>query len=163
MNSTARLSRPDDINSLRDLDIKCYDYPLTMEQWHKLIEASGKKGEARCVLASYPSSYASKAIAFGVWQYNEEDIMILRLGVLNAFRREGVGSYLVDEIRKDAVRKGAKRLTITVPACHTLPDDPDNVVGFLTACGFRTTGLIYSDWKFMFGRQEDGYEWEATL
>lgn len=163
MTSSLRLSRPSDINNFRDLDIKCYDYPLAMEQWEALTKSSGQNGEARCMLAHYGASIAAKPVGFAVWQYNETDIILLRLGVDRRLRRRGLGTSLVQSVFKDAREKLCERITITVPACHTLPGDPDNVVGFLNHCNFRASGLVYHDWKFMFGKMEDGFEFEAAV
>ena len=159
-----RLSRPTDINNLRDLDVKCYDYPINMEQWKTLVESSGKAGEARCVLVEYQSAIGSnKPIGFGVWQYHDGDFLILRIGTVKQYRRRGIGHLIMDAIVKDASKKGIKTIKITVPDIHCQPGDPDDVSAYLVKMGFKTTGLIYSDWKFMFGQYRDGYEFALKL
>ena len=159
-----RLSRPTDINNLRDLDVKCYDYPLLMEQWKTLVESSGKAGEARCVLVEYQSAIGSnKPIGFGVWQLLDGDFHILRLGTVKPYRRRGIGHLIVDTIVKDAKKKDIKIIKITVPELHCQPGDPDDVSAFLAKMGFKATGRIYTDWKFMFGQYRDGYEFELRL
>ena len=158
-----RLSRPNDINPLRDLDIKCYDYPLNMEQWQMLVQASGQDGQARVVIVEYESGYSSHAIGYAVWQKFEGDFLLLRLGVVKPHRRRGIGHLLFDTVVKDARKRGIAKIRVTVPACHTLPQDPDNVSDFLKAMGFRANGVILTDWKVMFGRQEDGYEFEYQV
>ena len=40
MEPEVRLTRPTDINTIRDLDIKCYDYPLEMDDWKELLNNS---------------------------------------------------------------------------------------------------------------------------
>ena len=159
-----RLSRPTDINNLRDLDIKCYDYPLNMDQWKTLVESSGKSGEARCVLVEYQSAIGSnKPIGFGVWKFHEGDYLILRVGTVKPYRRKGIGKLIVDTILKDANKKGIKVVKITAPDLQCRPGDPDDVSAFLIACGFKANGKILTDWKFMFGKYRDGYEFEMRL
>lgn len=158
-----RLSRPNDINPLRDLDVKCYDYPLNMEQWQMLVQDSGQDGKARVVIVEYESGFNSQAIGYAVWQRFEGDFLLLRLGVVKPYRRRGIGHLLFDTVLKDARKRNIPKIKVTVPACHALPGDPDNVTDFLLAMGFRASGRILPDWKFMFGKKEDGYEFEYIV
>jgi len=164
MNPVIRLSRPTDINNLRDLDIKCYDYPLTMDQWQALVSASGKVEEARCVLVELQNPVGSnKPIGFGVWQKHEGDFLVLRIGVHKEYRRKGIGQLIVDTIQNDASKKGIKLITITVPDLHCTPGDPDDVSKFLLATGFRPSGKIIHNFKRMYGQDRDGYVFEMKI
>lgn len=160
-----RLSRPTDINNLRDLDVKCYDYPLNMEQWQALISSSGKSEEARCVLVEYQSAIGSgnKPIGFGVWQKNEREFNILRLGVHKDYRRQGIGTLIIDTIVKDAVKKAIKQIFVTVPDLHCEPGDPDDASQFLVAVGFKTNGKIVPEFRHMYGQYRDGYTFEKNI
>ena len=45
-----RLVRPDDMNKLQTLDLKCYQFPMPLKEWQQRLKGSGKKDEARIVV-----------------------------------------------------------------------------------------------------------------
>src|SRR5690606_38750201 len=65
MTPNVRLTRPNDINYIRDLDMKCYHYPLSMDNWKALINGSGKMGQARVVVVEVDRT----PVGFAVWNY----------------------------------------------------------------------------------------------
>lgn len=159
-----RLSRPTDINNLRDLDVKCYDYPLNMEQWQALVQSSGKTDEARCVLVEYQNPIGSNTpIGFGVWQNEEGKFNILRLGVAKSYRRQGIGKLIIDTIVKDARKKDVKTISLIVPDLHCEPGDPDDCSQFMLAVGFKPTGEIIQKHIYMYGQWREGYAFEMRL
>lgn len=176
MEPIVRLSRPDDLNTLKDLDLKCFDYPLEMAEWQELINGSGQDEKARVSVVLVQR----KAVGFAVWKLVEEKkpaeagedpdhkfvIDIVRLGVREPWRRNKLGTLLLADIEDDAKRRQADVLRITVPEIHCQPEgrrDKDDVTGFLNATHFKPTGKVVTDFCKMYGDLIDGYVWERTV
>jgi len=163
MDLQIRLSRPTDINVIRDLDIKCYDYPLEMAEWQDLLNSSGKDDCARIVVVEM----FKKALGFAVWKMlppesgvNEQVCFLYRLGVRPGVRNRGLGSKLVETCEAHAIKMQADLIRTTVPHFKCKVGDPDDVSGFLHKHGFNATGHIIPEYKFMFGKWTDGYIFE---
>ena len=166
--SNIRLSRPTDISNLVTLDLKTYPYPLTMDQWQKLVKSSGQEDKPRVVVIEV----GRKPVGFATWVMKEDYCWIVRLGVLKTFgntpgtmnyRRKGLGTRLVDQCVMEAVRNGKKKLRILIPEHHCIPDDPDNVVGFLNSTDFQPTGEISNDFGVYYGEMKDAYVFERKV
>lgn len=161
-----RLSRMDDLNSIKDIDLKSYVYSLTTAQWQELLKASKNDEQARVIMAEYeldvvsPHGYRTRSnpAGFAVWQKHDGDYLLLRLGVVPEFKRRGVGSLLFSTIVTDARKKGIDTIWATIPDCHALPGDPDDASAWLLKMGFRATGKIIEEYKFMYGRMREGIE-----
>lgn len=169
---TVRLTRPNDINHLRDLDIKCYPYPLEMQDWHKLVNGAGKKSEARVIIVEWNGT----PIGFAVWNYEQIErkdkqgqtetldvAYVVRLGVAPAYRRRNVGMLLRDTVLIDARKKSLDVVRMTVPDLHCNPGDPDDVSVWLNRMGFRATGEIKERFMVMYGDWREGYIFESPV
>jgi GNAT superfamily N-acetyltransferase len=135
-----------------------------MDNWRSLVNGSGKKSEPRVILLELfrkPAGYAT-------WIRDEEEpskVFLLRVGVVPGKRKRGLGTLLVGQCLeyckethdnledKDPV----KEIHIAIPDIHCIPDDPDNVVGFLNNSGFYPNGDIISNAKIMYGNPIDAY------
>lgn len=166
MEPHVRLSRPNDINVIRDLDIKCYDYALEMPEWQDLLNTSGQENCARVVVVE---AYR-KPIGFAVWKMlppesgvDQQICFLYRLGVRPGSRGHGLGSLLLKTCQEHAIRMQADLIRATVPDFKCRPDDPDNVSGFLLHHDFQATGHILPEYKFMYGKWTDGYIFEKRL
>ena len=166
MEANVRLSRPNDINVIRDLDIKCYDYPLEMAEWQDLLNTSGQDNQARCVLVE---AYR-KPLGFAVWKIlppeagvNVQVCFLYRLGVRPTVRQKGLGRLLLKTCEAHATRMQADVIRTTVPDFKCKSGDPDDVSGFLSASGFMATGHIVDQYKFMYGKWVDGYIFEKQI
>jgi len=155
-----RLSRPTDINTLVALDIKTYNYPLSIENWQALVNGSGRSREPRVVVMEL----ARKPVGFAMWQHiNDQIVKFLRLGILPHYRRKGLARILIDSCVQDARRQKANKIQISVPELHCIPDDPDNVVGFLNKVGFNPTGEVINNYGIMYGESVDAYVFERSV
>lgn len=159
--SIVRLSRPNDISQLRDLDLKCFQYPFSMAQWQHFIQGSGKKNEPKVILVEVVKS----AVGYAMWEIDTEAnvLSLLRIGVLPPFRRKKLGSTLFMAVIKDAQRNQLDKIRCVVPDIHCVPNDPDNVSGFLLANGLSATGEIVYDAFQMYGSNFDGYVFERGV
>lgn len=155
-----RLSRPTDINTLLALDIKSYNYPLSLDNWQVLVKGSGQKFEPRVVLVEV----FRRPVGFAMWQQKDEDIVVfLRLGILPQYRKKGLGRLLVTKCVEDSRLREVKKVQISIPELHCIPEDPDNVVGFLNRVGFQPTGEIVENYSVMYGESVDAYVFERSL
>lgn len=161
-----RMSRPNDINDIRDLDIKCYDYPLSMPEWQELI--NGKEGEDDSAKAKVAviEVYRKKA-GFAVYRKVDEDtVEIVRLGVRESLRASGLGALLIKEAELYAKRMACDVLRLVVPEIHCQPEgqrDKDDVSQFLNHNQFKPTGKIVSNFAYMYGEDVDGFVWERKV
>jgi len=158
MEPVVRLTRPDDINAIKAMDLKCYHYPLPMKSWQALINGSGKKDQARIVM----TEVYRKPAGFAMWAADESgDFCTLhRVGVLPKFRRNGLGTVLVAACVRHCFENDIAKVRVIVPDIHCCPGEVDDVSGFLNACDFKTTGEIISEFKTMYGDLVDGYVFE---
>ena len=155
-----RLTRPNDDNSLSELDLKSYHYPLPLERWKELSRLAGKPTEPKVVVVEV----VRKPMAFAMWQEVDSDVTkILRLGVLPKARRHGIGRLLIKKIIVHSQAEKKDRLRIVLPDIHCLPGDPDDVSGFISKVGFNTTGEVITEHCYMYGEWRDGYVFERNI
>jgi GNAT superfamily N-acetyltransferase len=156
-----RLTRPDDISKLQTIDLKCYQYPLSMKAWQEYVNGSGKAGKARIVICQVYQT----AAGYAMWQVDQEHTSteVLRLGVLPKFRRNKLGTLLMEACVRDSQKNRCDKVRILVPHIHCRPGDPDDVSAFLGVCGFKASGKCISDWRQMYGEWVDAYEFERKL
>jgi GNAT superfamily N-acetyltransferase len=161
-----RLSRPTDINTLVALDLKAYNYPLSMDDWKVLVHGSGKKKEPRVVLLEL----MGRPAGFCMWkdaepkEGEEERIVdLLRVGITPSYRKRGLGRLIVDRCAEECNRDRVDKIRILVPEVHCVPDDPDNIVGFLNKVDFNPTGEIIDNYKVMYGDSVDAFVFERKL
>ena len=161
-----RLSRPNDINTLVALDLKTYNYPLSMDDWKVLVHGSGKKKEPRVILLEL----MSRPAGFCMWKESEPEegkdeqiVELLRVGILPEYRGRSLGRLLVDRCAEECNRNRMDKIRLLVPEVHCVPDDPDNIVGFLNKVDFFPTGEIVEDFKVMYGDMVDAFAFERKL
>lgn len=193
MTPSVRLTRPTDINYIRDLDAKCYAYPLSNDNWKQLINGSGKMGQARVVVIEVDRV----PVGFAVWNTEEltrggrayDYCYIIRLGVIPKhgsnpdywnrgsgdiphgsykgepldYRRQGLGTLLYQAVVSDAKKRGAVGIRTTIPDIHCQPGDPDDSSVFANKVGLKATGEIKKEYMTMYGRAVDGYVFEAKV
>jgi len=167
MEPEVRLTRPTDINTIRDLDIKCYDYPLEMDDWKELLNNSGKENKSRVVIVEGHR----KSLGFGVWKMlppevgvNEQVCALHRLGVKpGKYRGKGLGKLLIKTCEAHAIRMQADLIRYVAPDFKCNKDDEDDISGFLSLVEFYATGVIVPSYKFMYGRWVDGFVFEKQL
>lgn len=161
MDPVLRLTRPTDIGVLTNLDTKAYHYPLALEAWQEAVKGSGKKGEARIVVAEL----GKKAVAYGMWSIDtkKNEVVLDRLGVLPEYRLSGLGKLFILACMEFANKEMCDTIKITVPDLHCQPEDPDDVSVFLNRMGFKTTGKCIDDWKIMYGEMREGYEFTKPV
>jgi len=158
---TIRASRPDDVNLLPDIDLKCYDYPDGLGEWKEFFN---RPKDNKTLLIHV----GKRLVGLGAWcnTINQEtgDVTasVRKLCIVPAFRRRGFGTKLLTSLESHAAKDRNEVLRIIVPDVHCDPRDPHDVSGFLNRGGFTPNGIV-PDWEFMFGRMADGYIWEKKI
>jgi len=150
-----RLTRPNDINALKDLDLKSYQYPLELDQWQSRVNGSGKPNEPRIVVAEVHR----KPVAYAMWSVDKEHngVHLERLGVLPKYRRCLIGTALIRACLQDGYDKFCEEVRIVVPSIYCCPGKDDDVSFFLNVNGFNANGEIVHDMRKMYGELVDGY------
>jgi predicted GNAT family acetyltransferase len=161
-----RMTRPGDLNDIQNLDVKCYHYPLLMDDWKVLINGKdedddGPKSEKAKVEVV---EVHRKKVGYSVLRRFDDTVMMIeRLGVRETFRRHGLGRMLVDEANLAARHMKVDVMRIVIPEIQCKPGDPDDVSAFLNATSFHPTGKIVPAFAFMYGDDVDGYVWERKV
>jgi GNAT superfamily N-acetyltransferase len=150
-----RLTRPTDINALKDLDLKTYQYPLELDQWQARINGSGKPDESMIVV----TEVYRKPVAYAMWNIDKEHngVHLERLGVLPKFRRNGLGSRLIQRCMQYGYDKFCEEVRIVIPSIYCCPGEPDDVSAFMNANQFKPNGTIAHNMRKMYGESVDGY------
>ena len=150
-----RLTRPTDINALKDLDLKSYQYPLDLEEWQSRITGSGKPNESKIII----TEVFRKPVAYAMWSVDHEHkgIWLERLGVLPKYRLAGLGSRLVQSCLEDGHDKFCEEARVIAPSIYCEPGNEDDISVFLNKCGFNPNGEIVHDMRKMYGERVDGY------
>jgi GNAT superfamily N-acetyltransferase len=151
---TIRLSRPTDINTVVDLDRKCYPYPADLETWKELLHQSGVSNHAKVIVLEV----MRKPYGFAVWNYEENVCHLIKLGVLPAARRQGLGNLLLAKCEGEASWAKKNQIITWVPDLHCKPGDPDDVSTFLHKTGFMATGKTGKMSYRMYGEYRDHYQ-----
>lgn len=156
-----RLSRPTDINNLTTLDLKCYPYPLKLEEWQKLVNQSGQRDVPRIVMIEV----MRQAVGFAMWNYDWEKKVtnLIRLAILKQYRMKGLAKILMRKCEMESCKSGMGSIRTIISDIHCCPGDPDDVSDFLMKIGFHTTGEIVRDFRKMYGNMVDGYVFERKV
>lgn len=152
-----RLTQPNDVNSITALDMKCYQYPLSLEGWKQFLSEVNDTNRVVVLEKS------RRAIGFAAYELVEDlstgdsHVEITKLGILPEYRRQGHGSTLIESIEGGARRLKADRISILIPEIHCFPGDPDDVSLFLKYNGYYPSGVIKYNCQVMYGHQVDGF------
>lgn len=138
-----------EVNLVKDLDLKSYDYPWEREKWSEMV---GENPGKWCL-----ATIAGKAVGFAIWRMEPDEAVLLRLGVRPDNRKKGVGAALLERVVKYARSSGAKRVSLLVPEIHCFPGHPDDVSQWLLNRKFRSGGSIVREHAFMYGQWVDGF------
>lgn len=159
--STAQVykAQPLDRSDLFHLDVKCYDYPLTMEHWGQIIlKDEGPFTRYECEV------FKRNGTILGYYVYGIDpiargemlpDLSVLRLGVMPSVRRQGIGSMLVKKLRDVCEQMEVDQFQMIIPEYVFDPDEARGITEF-----FHTNGIVFMDNSpnlfYHYGRNYDG-------
>jgi GNAT superfamily N-acetyltransferase len=138
-----------DVNFVKDLDLKCYHYPWTPEQWSATVGADPAKW---CI-----ATIRDRPVGFAIWRQAGGKGLLQRLGVLPDSRKQGIGAELLRHVMKCVKTRGGVELSLVVPEIHCFPGHPDDVSAWLLTRGFRAEPPIVPEYAYMYGQWVDGF------
>lgn len=141
-----RAATKNDAHYLFDIDLKCFDFPWSIHEWRIFGQA--------CL--GTVATHNSVPVGMVLFKANDDDLLIVKIGVKHEFRRQGIGRALVDNCLQYARDTNLLTLSMVVPETLLRPGDPDDVSGWLTTTGFKPTIPLLSQHFEMYGKSEDG-------
>lgn len=158
-------AKPIDRNSINLLDIKCYDYPVTLEQWGQII--SGDPGPFSGFSCEV---FKRNGLVLGYFVYSNHpllpedgglgDLFVFRIGVMPSVRKQGVGSMLVERILDLCQRKELAEFRVNLPEYFLDPSEGRGVEEFL-----KSNGLNYHETMKLaflhYGKLYDGHVYRS--
>lgn len=144
-----RSAQPRDTQHLRDLDVKCFDYCWTEEDWAALDD----EHSTVIVVAVYGTPVAM--LVCDEQEFKGRKLLhIYKVCTKPNFRNKGFAKKLLARAYEIARMVNADALAISVPESMTRPDSPTNCVGWLNKMGFYAD-CILDEKERMYGREED--------
>ena len=156
MDIEIRPVKPEDINYLIDVEIKCYEDVKGLDWWREILKNSDHYSVAAAV--------HKVPVGFIVWQKaaysgdgtDEFVAEIERIAVKPAFRRRGAGSLLLRDATVAAHTVGLHKLMLIVPESLCFPGHPNDVSEWLLHRNFRATGILGQHFD-SYGTKEDAF------
>ena len=129
MNITLRIFKAEDFETLYEIDQACYEPEVAYSK--RELRAYLRFSGSDCLVAE-----AEKQIAgFCISARREESGYIVSIDVLPQFRREHVGTKLLDEIERRLGANGVREVALETAT------DNDSAVAFWTKHGYRNRGI----------------------
>jgi [ribosomal protein S18]-alanine N-acetyltransferase len=142
-----RSYKPEDFETLWALDQVCYDDEVAYSK--RELMAYLKYPGADCVVAEFSGEIAG----FCISAHEDDRGYIVTIDVLEKFRREKIGSALIDEIEKRLIGFGVKLVSL-----ETATDTPASVA-FWKKHGYIERGIR----KNYYPKGRDAYAMTKTL
>ncbi|KPK52836.1 MAG: hypothetical protein AMS22_08425 [Thiotrichales bacterium SG8_50] len=144
-----------DITYLKDIDLKSYHYPWSLDEW-MVVGSDETYHWCVAVLKAEPIGYA-------VWQDHPRAVELHRLAVKPSERNRGAGTSLMQYICDYARRNYYPRVEVTVPEINCLPGDPDDVSAWLLKQGFKAELPILREHVRRYGRLVDCFVFARSM
>jgi GNAT superfamily N-acetyltransferase len=118
-----------ELNHLLDIDLKCFEDNIPLEEWRIYLDDS--------TYSIMVGTVQGIPAGFIMWQGN----MVVRLGVKPVYRKFGIGSKLLYMVENTLIQLGKKTIIIKIPESLCCPGNPIDVSGWLRRRGFRAEKL----------------------
>jgi GNAT superfamily N-acetyltransferase len=154
-----------DVNYLKDIDLKSYQYPWGIEEWRKL-QSDGDRRACVAVHGAEPIGFVvllDKPEKRHHPFHDETTLEILKLGVKPASRGQGAGTQLLRFVEEAALDGGFDKVALVVPEIKCVPRHPDDVSQWLLKRGYRAEIPILKDYFKMYGQLVDGFRFTRHL
>ena len=150
-----------DKQALIKLDLKCYDYPLTDNEWNQILSTAPSNNPLPEDLNHFRcTTYRIDDKIVGYYVYNNkpdesQNMELLRLGIHPDYRKKGYGVLLMDNARTAANSHGLRECEIVIPEYWLDPSEERGIINFVDSAG-----LVPEDHKrdlyYHYGKQYDG-------
>jgi GNAT superfamily N-acetyltransferase len=141
-----RAATKNDAHYLFDIDLKCFDFPWTLQEWRIFGQT--------CL--GTVATDKSVPIGMVLFRADDTDLNIVKIGVKSEHRRLGVGRALIASCLQYAKDTNLLAVQMIVPETLLRPGDPDDISPWLSSVGFIPTVPLLRDFYEMYGRVEDG-------
>ncbi len=139
-----------DVNLVKDLDLKCYHYPWSPDDW---TSATSGDDPARWCIATI----RDRPIGFAIWRQAKDTGLLQRIGVRPDSRKQGIGTEILRHVLRRVRDSGASELSLIVPEINCFPGHPDDVSAWLLTRGFRAKPPIVPKYSYRYGQWVDGF------
>ena len=128
---------PGDRSELQKIDIKCYDYPLPFEAWGEILakKGTGDFSNYDCQVFKKNSTVLGYCVYAESPTEPEQDLLLLRLGVLPSVRQQGIGKLILDHMLVKAQAKNMNQVQIMIPEYYLDPDENRFIHNFVATSG----------------------------
>ncbi len=144
---TLRPYRPTDFEILHKIDQACFPRGIAYGRAELRIYLSVEG--AHCIIADV----AAEVAGFILIEHSGDLAHIITLDVLEPYRRQSVGSRLLEAAEQDAISRGTRRMVLET-ATTNYP-----AIALWTKHGYRQTGTI----KNYYGHGLDAFEMQKQL
>lgn len=147
MDFTIRATTVHDSHYLIDIDLKCFEHPWSPDQWREVSQT------CTGLVATVNDTPVAMAISR---RTVDGDMEIVRIGVKEACRRQGISRALIGNLLLNAKDTMANRLLMVVPERSLQPGQPDDLSQWLTKLMFRANKPMIPNHFYHYGEWEDG-------
>lgn len=131
MNITLRNFKPEDFDTLYEIDQACYEPEVAYSQ--RELRAYLRFNGSDCLVAE--DEAARQIAGFCISARRDERGYIVTIDVLPQFRRHHVGTMLLTEIERRLASNGVREIALETAT------DNDSAVAFWTKHGYRNRGV----------------------
>ena len=152
-----RLYRPSDFNALLAIDQVCF--PKTIAYGRREMKSYLQSEGSHCIVAEVPTpempgTETLAAIAgFILTESGGEFAHVITLDVLEAFRRQSIGSLLLEAAEQEAASRGATCMYLETATTNKA------AIALWKRHGYRETGTIEN----YYGRGQSAFEMQKRL
>ena len=130
MLTNIRKPQPSDLNYLVDIDLKCFEDNLSLDDWRDYL-----LGQNYNILIG---TLKTTPVGLIVWQSNK----ISKIAVKPAYRHRGVGTKLLVAVENTLMQQGFDFITLDVPESLCCPGKPIDSSNWLGNRRFKASKLI---------------------
>jgi len=138
---------PEDFESLYQIDQACYAPEIAYSRPE--LRAYLRFPNADCLVATI----RGKLIGFCLTAHRENQGHIITIDVLQAYRRHGVGSRLLEAVERRLAKSGVREIVLETAT------ENHSAIAFWEKHGYRTRGV----WKGYYPRGRDAYAMIKSL
>ena len=133
MNITLRTFKPEDFDTLYEIDQACYEPEVAYSK--RELRAYLRFSGSDCLVAEAVGAAETQIAGFCISARRDDSGYIVTIDVLPQFRRHHLGTKLLNEIERRLATNGVREITLEAAT------DNDSAVAFWTKHGYRNRGV----------------------